>query len=232
MSAHGMFENSMLVSLFSFAVGLFLWAGWTDMRTMRIPNLVSLGLIAAWALRAIFVPDTVSVIADPAFAIAVFIPFFVLYTVGNGGFGAGDVKLITTGSLWFGWNDMPQGALSLIPSQGSLSIGFIFLVVMGIAGMFQSLYAIAKMRRMKNGGAPGFIARAFSLFRPQPDGSVHATAAVSTVYTAAIEGMAVAFRGVGIVKEVEGRLKVPYGPSIVVGALVAFWAQLATWGIL
>lgn len=232
MSAEMMFEHSILMGLFSFALGLFLWGGWTDMRTMRIPNLVSLGLIIAWALRAIFVPETASLIADPVFALVVFVPFFLLYAVGNGGFGAGDVKLITTGTLWFGWNDIPQGVSSLVPADRAIPIAFVFLVAMGIAGLFQSLYAMAKHRRMKNPGAPGLFARSLMLFRPQDDGKVHATAAVATAFSSAIDGVGVVFGGVGIVREVEGKLKVPYGPSIVAGAFVAFWAQLASWGIL
>lgn len=232
MSESMMFDHSILMGLFSFAVGLFIWGGWTDMRSMRIPNLVSLGLIIAWCLRAVLVPETVSLIGDPLFAVAVFVPFFVLYAVGNGGFGAGDVKLITTGALWFGWSGLPQGLSSFIPAEKSLAIGFLFLVAMGVAGLFQSLYAMAWQWRRNNPGERGPLARLFTLFRPQSDGRVYVTAATATALSSAMEGAREVVGSIGIVREVEGKLRIPYGPSIVAGAFFAFWCQLAAWGIL
>lgn len=138
------FYASTLAALFAFAASMFLWAGWTDIREMRIPNMASLGLIVAWVARAVLLTDTTSPLDDFLFAAAIFVSFFFLYSVASGGFGAGDVKLITAGSLWFGWSPSP---LELPGSDyGPLPMGMVFLFSLALVGFVQSLSAIILAR--------------------------------------------------------------------------------------
>jgi len=228
--------QGLLVGPFAFALLMFLWGGWTDIRTMRIPNLVSLGLILAWVARALLAPGSVSLVGDLVFAVLVFIPFFGLYAMGNGGFGAGDVKLITTGTLWFGWGSADINSYLGFLAGGKPPMGMVFLCAMGVAGLFQSLYAIMRQRQIdrRRNGAPvsGLISRWRAIFTRGADGDLHVSSAIAVGIAGVIDDASKAIGKFQIFSEVDGKLKVPYGPSIVAGALVAFWAQLVTWGIL
>lgn len=87
------------------ALGLFLYAAYSDCMTMRIPNWISIALIGAFALR--WLGDEVSGFAtvdplrDVATGAAVFAAGFILFQMRM--FGGGDIKLISAGALWFGF---------------------------------------------------------------------------------------------------------------------------------
>ena len=105
------------------ALTLFLYAAWTDVRTMRIPNWVSLALIALWVVRVALAPASSAAgdlwLHDLGLFAAVFASLFLLWGFGlSGGIGAGDVKIISAGVLWFGYD----------PSC------FWFFAVMGLVG--------------------------------------------------------------------------------------------------
>ncbi len=72
-----------------------------DVRTARIPNLLTVASLAAALIAHSVLPSGHGVGATLAGAItglAVFFPFFAL-----GGMGAGDVKLMAALGAWFGW---------------------------------------------------------------------------------------------------------------------------------
>ncbi|APO73389.1 prepilin type IV endopeptidase protein [Rhizobium etli 8C-3] len=110
------------------AVLLFLYAGWTDFQTWKIPNTLVLALIALYALRAVAVMVSSEDIGATLFALTgiggdvgagllMFVLGVVLWAFGM--FGAGDAKLFLPIGLFIGWHGM-------LPFS-------IFLLVFGVA---------------------------------------------------------------------------------------------------
>jgi len=92
----------MIVSLEANDVAVVIGAAacWFDVRTRRIPNLLTFGAAIAGIVYAIFAHGTAGLFASIAgwlVGCALFLPFFLL-----GGMGAGDVKLIAAIGSWLG----------------------------------------------------------------------------------------------------------------------------------
>jgi len=104
-----------------------------DVRTRRIPNLLTLGGALA-ALATAFVQGGVSALGLSAtgwlVAVLLFFPFFVLH-----GMGAGDVKLLGAIGAWLG----PLNALYLAVFT-ALAGGVCALVVVLLHGYFQQTF--------------------------------------------------------------------------------------------
>ncbi|PKA43793.1 pilus assembly protein CpaA [Rhizobium sullae] len=112
------------------SVLLFLYAGWTDFRTWRIPNTLVLALVTLYALRAVAV-----ILGSEDVGATLFAPTGIGGDVGAGllmfalgvvlwafrMFGAGDAKLFLPIGLFVGWHGM-------LPFS-------IFLLVLGVATM-------------------------------------------------------------------------------------------------
>jgi prepilin peptidase CpaA len=82
------------------AIGIGLVACVTDVRTRRIPNVLTFGAAAAALLAHGFTPGGSGVLMAAggwAVGAALFLPFFAL-----GGMGAGDVKLLAALGAWLG----------------------------------------------------------------------------------------------------------------------------------
>jgi prepilin peptidase CpaA len=96
-----------------FAAGcLFVYSAWTDTQTMRIPNWVSLCLIALYGTRFALAPETTDPMTDALLLGGVLAAGFALFALK--GMGAGDVKLMAAGALWFG----TTGAFSFLTITG------------------------------------------------------------------------------------------------------------------
>jgi prepilin peptidase CpaA len=80
----------------------------SDMRSLRIPNWVSLALIAGFFVNAWLLGGGTDVKANLIAAAIAFAAAFCVYLLGW--FGAGDVKLLSAVMLWAG----PQHALQLV----------------------------------------------------------------------------------------------------------------------
>ena len=109
-------------------VALFIAAGYSDVRSFRIPNL----LVGAVALLAIV---RLIVIGNPSIAVytvsastIILVTGFALFS--QGFVGGGDAKLLTAAALLVGYNDL-----------------FSFLVFMSICGAFIALAAFITNRR-------------------------------------------------------------------------------------
>jgi prepilin peptidase CpaA len=105
-------------------IGFFIAAGYSDVKTFRIPN----PLVAAVALLGVV---RLIAIGDPSVALYTVIASVVLLAVAFGLFalgyiGGGDGKLITAAALLVGYNDL-----------------FSFLLFMGVCGAVISLAVLA-----------------------------------------------------------------------------------------
>ena len=117
-----------LPALSAVVAALFLIAAWTDVRTMRIPNWISLLLILLWMVRIgaahlDITPLSATWHLDMAWFAGVFVALFICWAMRL--LGAGDVKIIAAGCLWFGH----PCAFDFLTMTG-LAGGVIALVVM------------------------------------------------------------------------------------------------------
>ena len=139
-----MFDQSLLICFFA----LIAFAALSDIKSFRIPNRVSLALLALYPLHVIFSPAPVDWFMALSVASLVFVVGFTLFFFGM--VGGGDVKLLAEASLWAG---------SALVLQ--------LLVIMGLAGGALAAVAliVQYMRRYQASGIVGVIL---------PDGSVAA----------------------------------------------------------
>ncbi len=115
-------------------LGLVVYAAVSDARSFRIPNAVSVSLIALFFVRLLFSVPQAGLTAHLLTAAVAFAIFFAFYLLGW--FGAGDTKLITAILLW----------------AGPIS-GLQFIVALAIAGgVFAGLLlALAKLLQAYSG---------------------------------------------------------------------------------
>jgi prepilin peptidase CpaA len=86
-----------------FAAALFVWAATTDYRSFKIPNRISISLVAlypAYLLAGRTMPSWEFIGIAVAFALIVFIVGFGMFVMGW--MGGGDVKLLSVAALWAG----------------------------------------------------------------------------------------------------------------------------------
>jgi len=111
--------------------GLLALAAWTDWRERRIPNMVSVVLLAAglaWhtflmAGDGLFAPSLAGGLGISASAIGALVAFaclFPLYLLRA--LGAGDVKLATAIGAWVGWQALLPWALLVMIAGGVLAL--------------------------------------------------------------------------------------------------------------
>ncbi|MFZ1108872.1 MAG: prepilin peptidase [Rhodomicrobium sp.] len=92
----------------------------SDLRSLRIPNWVSLGLIAGFFAYAWIVGGAVDPRAHFILAAVAFAAMFCLYVLGW--FGGGDVKLMTAVVLWAGPPHAARFVLAVALAGGAIAI--------------------------------------------------------------------------------------------------------------
>lgn len=110
---------------------------WIDMRSMRLPDVITLPLIAAGLVQSWYFTGNVY---DAAIGAAVGYLVFVLVEVsyrrlrGRDGLGRGDAKLLAAGGAWCGWMGIPW--IVLIASGTGLAFaGLMLLAGRRVTGM-------------------------------------------------------------------------------------------------
>jgi prepilin peptidase CpaA len=115
--------------------GLLLAACISDLRSFRIPNALSLALIALFILRVLTLADVALLPSHlMAFGLTVGLGFLVF---AMGAIGGGDVKLIAVLALWFGMEHLSS-----------------FIVTTALAGGVLALFLIAVRSSMAGATAP------------------------------------------------------------------------------
>lgn len=116
--------NLMLATLF---VGLLSLAVVSDLYELRIPNQVSLALVALYPVHVISSPVAVDWVSALLATVAVFGVGLIAFMFGV--FGGGDVKLLTAATLWCGLDGM-----------------FDLLVLTGVIGGVIAFVMVSKVR--------------------------------------------------------------------------------------
>lgn len=120
----------MLAILFLLSAALFIYAAYNDTQTMLIPNWVSVALISLYPIRYLVAPETITdPLMDLAWMGGFFVVGFIFYALKW--FGAGDVKLITAGVLWFGHAHAPDFLVGTAFGGALIALLVIFVRIFG-----------------------------------------------------------------------------------------------------
>ncbi len=147
--------------------GVMVFAAISDMLTMKIPNAVSLVLVAGFFVLAIATGMQWSTIgwhlcAGALMLVACFIMF------NAGWIGGGDAKLAAATTLWLGFGLLPSYGVFASIFGGALTLAILQLRRMALEGPLSSTPWLARLRE-KNGGIPYGIALAAAGLVLYPD---------------------------------------------------------------
>lgn len=97
-------------------------AALNDIREFKIPNALSLILIAGFAFAAVIIGMDLGTLGNHALtALVVLVVGFGLFCINT--FGAGDVKILTAIALWLGWPAFLPCMIYVALMGGVLSVG-------------------------------------------------------------------------------------------------------------
>lgn len=117
------FVHSALMATY---IALVCYGAWSDARTLRIPNTVSLALLAAFVPMAVAAGIGVEAIAwHLGVGVLMLAIGFALFAAGL--FGGGDAKLLAAAALWVGWNQLPFFVFAVVLIGGVLSLLVVLL---------------------------------------------------------------------------------------------------------
>ncbi|MDB5394233.1 MAG: putative pilus assembly protein CpaA [Rhodospirillales bacterium] len=141
-----MFDQFLLLCFFA----LIAFAALSDIKSFRIPNRVSLALLALYPLHVMFSPVPVGWFMALSVASLVFMSGFTLFLCGM--VGGGDVKLLAAVSLW-------AGSALVLP----------LLVIMGLTGgaLAAGALLVQYARRYHASGIAGVIVPDASIAAPK-----------------------------------------------------------------
>jgi prepilin peptidase CpaA len=140
-------------AIFAFAM---VYAGLTDLTTMRIRNNLCLWLFASYAVLAPFVGFTLEQIAwSAAFAAGLLAVSFILFAFGW--MGGGDGKLLAVTALWLGIDHAPAFLIYTGLFGGALTLAVLQLRLVGLPAFLGSRPWITRLQS-DNSGVPYGVA--------------------------------------------------------------------------
>jgi len=139
---------------------LMIFAALADLFTMTIPNRVSLVLIAAYLLLALYLRLPLATVGlHVSCGLAMLALTFTMFQMGW--IGGGDAKLAAATALWLGWPALFEYGLAASLIGGALTIAILALRHYDLPEKLLSVGFIAKLAE-KNGGVPYGIALALA----------------------------------------------------------------------
>jgi prepilin peptidase CpaA len=139
---------------------LMIFAALADLFTMTIPNRVSLVLIAAYLLLALYLRLPLATVGlHVSCGLAMLALTFTMFQMGW--IGGGDAKLAAATALWVGWPALFEYGLAASLIGGALTIAILALRHYELPEKLLSVGFIAKLAE-KNGGVPYGIALALA----------------------------------------------------------------------
>ncbi|HEY8072185.1 MAG TPA: prepilin peptidase [Methylocystis sp.] len=139
---------------------LMIFAALADLFTMTIPNRVSLVLIAAYLLLALYLRLPLATVGlHLSCGVAMLALTFTMFQMGW--IGGGDAKLAAATALWLGWPALFEYGLAASLIGGVLTIAILALRHYDLPEKLLSVGFIAKLAE-KNGGVPYGIALALA----------------------------------------------------------------------
>jgi prepilin peptidase CpaA len=153
---------TLLQTITLLAIALLAVAGYSDIKTFRIPNILVLTIFALGIVRLILIGSPVAVIYAIGAAVLVFLIGCLLFS--RGIIGGGDVKLLTTTVLLIRYRDL-----------------FEFFVVMSVVGALLSLAVMLIHNYLPLYAGPRLAARLPTSRLPVPYGVAISTAGIVTL---------------------------------------------------
>ncbi len=139
---------------------LMIFAALADLFTMTIPNRVSLVLIAAYLLLALYLRLPLATVGlHVSCGLAMLALTFTMFQMGW--IGGGDAKLAAATALWLGWPALFEYGLAASLFGGALTVAILALRHYDLPEKLLSVGFIAKLAE-KNGGVPYGIALALA----------------------------------------------------------------------
>jgi prepilin peptidase CpaA len=145
--------SQVAAAIFAFAM---VYAGLTDLTTMRIRNNLCLWLFGSYAALAPFVGFTVEQIAwSAAFAAALLAVSFILFAFGW--MGGGDGKLLAVTALWLGVDHAPAFLIYTGLFGGALTLAVLQLRLVGLPAFLGNRPWLTRLQS-DNSGVPYGVA--------------------------------------------------------------------------
>lgn len=143
------------------------FAAFSDLFTMTIPNRVSLILVVVYFALAAYIPLSWNVIATHvSCGLAVLALTFVLFQ--RGWVGGGDAKLASATALWLGWENLLDYGLVASIAGGVLTLVILMMRWNELPSRLLSVKFIARLAEKTNGVPYGIaLAIAGLLIYPQ-----------------------------------------------------------------
>ncbi len=139
---------------------LMIFAALADLFTMTIPNRVSLVLIAAYLVLALYLRLPLATVGlHVSCGLAMLALTFTMFQMGW--IGGGDAKLAAATALWLGWPSLFEYGLAASLIGGALTLAILALRHYDLPEKLLSVGFIAKLAE-KNGGVPYGIALALA----------------------------------------------------------------------
>ncbi len=139
---------------------MMIFAALADLFTMTIPNRVSLVLIAAYLLLALYLRLPLATVGlHVSCGLAMLALTFTMFQMGW--IGGGDAKLAAATALWLGWPALFEYGLAASLFGGALTVAILALRHYDLPEKLLSVGFIAKLAE-KNGGVPYGIALALA----------------------------------------------------------------------
>lgn len=137
---------------------LMVFAAVSDLLTMTIPNMVSVILVAGFALFALYIGAPMEMVMSHVLcAVAMLALAFGMFVAGW--IGGGDAKLFAAIALWLGWERLPEYGVWVALLGGALTL---VIVLIRFYDLPEFVLKAGFMRRLadKGGGIPYGIALA------------------------------------------------------------------------
>lgn len=146
---------------------LMVFAAFSDLFTMTIPNRLSLLLVIVYLALALYLPIPLQTVGlHVACGLAVLALTFVLFQFGW--VGGGDAKLASATALWLGWEHLLDYGLIASVAGGVLTIAIIALRWRDLPQRLLSFAFVARLAEKSNGVPYGIaLAIAGLLIYPQ-----------------------------------------------------------------
>lgn len=142
--------------------GLLAIAAATDLLTMTIPNRVSIGLVAGFALLALATAMPLAAIGlHLAVGLATLLVCFMLFSFGC--LGGGDAKLLAGVALWFGWSGLLPFIMATALYGGLLAIALLALRALPLPAGLARMPWLARLHEAGEGTPYGLAIAAGAL---------------------------------------------------------------------
>ena len=131
---------------------MMIFAAFSDLLTMTIPNRVSLILVVAYLILAVYLRVPLETIGSHVSAgLAMLVLTFVMYRFAW--IGGGDAKLATATALWLGWGLLAQYGMAASLIGGALTLAILELRRHDLPQRLLSVEFVARLAD-KSGGVP------------------------------------------------------------------------------